>query len=161
MARRHCLLPTLLVALVSLLASTGCITSSAVRSVTWTIEEELPGLDLKQDVHLRLGRVSLGLARMIIRLDDSGTDQEEARLLRRLRSVEVGVYTVNGDADHRTLSTLGRCEKRLADRGRSRAAPVWIESVSDNHPAAGCDCSGVRAGPQLPAASPTLIRPLP
>jgi hypothetical protein len=83
-----------------LLLCNGCMTSTPqLHHVAHGLEQALPGTTLTPEGGIKLGRASLGLARMISQraLEEEDEDARAAgRTLRGIRRVEVGTYRIQG-----------------------------------------------------------------
>jgi hypothetical protein len=132
--KRHAVSLVGLLSLASLAA--GCAGSPTVDQVRWEIERRVPEATFEEEEHIALGRVSLGLARGLIRMVPGKMDGQEA--LTSVRRVEVATYRVSDLPDLADIDSKLRFEKRLAQNGwsmmvRSREAGsrAWM-FVRDN-----------------------------
>jgi hypothetical protein len=105
------------VAVIVTVALTGCTTSSAFRTVSATIETQCPGVELDREMHLRLGRVSLGLVRALIRIAEDDVDDEAVEIMENLRALEVSTYRVRGATDLRSIDPLSGVRGRFEGGG--------------------------------------------
>jgi hypothetical protein len=82
-----------LVALLAVSITTGCKDSPAVSTVRAGLEQQIPGAEFEREFHIRLGRMSMGLAKQVAKF---GLDEEDAELemLRAIKRVDVGTYRV-------------------------------------------------------------------
>lgn len=87
------LLGWLTLAILAVLLS-ACFTTASrqVYQMKTEIEAELPGAEFEKEFALTLGRLSLGLAKGIANMALDEEDQEDLRILRGLKKVEIGVY---------------------------------------------------------------------
>jgi hypothetical protein len=82
-----------LLALVALVA-TGCWSSPGPEPIRRAVERQVPGARFDREVHVRLGRMTTGLARWIAnRALDDEDDAEAKVMINAVRRVEVAVYT--------------------------------------------------------------------
>ena len=83
----------LAVMLVAAGTTTACKESPGVGTVKAGIEHQIPGAEFEREFHMRLGRMSMGLAKKIARF---GLDEEDAELdmLRAIKRVDIGTYRV-------------------------------------------------------------------
>lgn len=79
------LIPLVLVALVA----GGCMHAASLNGLRHDIESEVDGARFESEMQLTLGRISLGLARVII--PDEEMDEEMA-VLKEVKKVEIAVY---------------------------------------------------------------------
>jgi hypothetical protein len=95
---------------------TGCKDSPSVPSVRWELEQLLPGARFERETHVRLGRLSMALAKPIVRwaLDE---DDEARAIVANIKRVDVGVYRVVSLPDSSALDLDQRFEQRLAAKG--------------------------------------------
>ena len=79
--------------LTALLLTTACKDSPSVSTVRAELERHIPGAEFEREFHLRLGGISLGLAKKLARfgLDD---DDPELEMLRAIKRVNIGTYRV-------------------------------------------------------------------
>jgi hypothetical protein len=93
------------------------MTSRTANRVTAELEREMPELRLDKELSLTLGRMSMALARAVLRLSDEDVDDEELRFLRGVRRVEVGIYRiVEADFENSDPRLLGLGE-RMSKKG--------------------------------------------
>ena len=99
----------------------GCAGGSpSVDTVRWEIERRLPEARFERDSHIRLGRLTLGLARRIVHIADPG--DPDTAVLDHIRRIEVATYRVRSlpDLNHH-LNTQTAFEKALAQNGWTMA----------------------------------------
>jgi len=111
----------------------GCGAGSpSVDTVRWEIERRLPEARFERESHIRLGRLTLGLARRIVHLTDPG--DPDTKVLDDVRRIEVATYRVRSlpDLEHR-LAGQTEFEQALARNGwtavlreRDRGSRTWI-----------------------------------
>ncbi|HSG39889.1 MAG TPA: hypothetical protein VLE27_09655, partial [Thermoanaerobaculia bacterium] len=126
-----------LVGLLSLASlAAGCAGSPTVDQVRWEIERRVPEATFEEEEHIALGRVSLGLARGLVRMVPGKMEGQEA--LTSVRRVEVATYRVSDLPDLTEIDRKLRFEKRLADAGwamtirtREEGSRSWM-FVRDN-----------------------------
>lgn len=94
----------------------GCKDSPSVDSVRWELEQQLPGVRFERESHIRLGRLTMALAKPIVRwaLDE---DDEARAIVTNIKRVDVGVYRVVSLPDLGELDLEPRFEQRLAANG--------------------------------------------
>jgi hypothetical protein len=116
---RQALALSLLLALVLPLA--GCHGGApSVDTVRWEIERHVPGARFERESHIRLGRLTLGLARHIVHLVDDG--DPDTKVLNHIRRLEVATYHVLSLPDlDQHFAEQTRFERALADAGWSTA----------------------------------------
>lgn len=111
--------PTAL-ALAALLAValTGCTSAGpSIHTVRRDIERQVPHARFEPETQLTLGRISLGLAKKLLRLAMDKEDEAEVEFLFSLKKVEVGVYRVRLSAAEQEALTLPRSFERALRRG--------------------------------------------
>jgi Domain of unknown function (DUF4252) len=126
-----------LIGLLSLASlATGCAGSPSVDQVRWEIERRVPEAHFEKEEHITLGRVSLGLARGLIRMVPGKVEGQEA--LTSVRRVEVATYRVSDLPDLSDIDSKLRFEKKLAQDGwsmmvrtRDSGSRAWM-FVRDN-----------------------------
>jgi len=111
--------------LLLLLPLTGSLIGCAgggpsVDTVRWEIERRIPEASFERDSHIRLGRLTLGLARRIVHIANPG--DPDTAVLDHIRRIEVATYRVRSlpDLDHH-LNTQTAFEKALAQNGWTMA----------------------------------------
>ena len=109
MSRRVNGLGLLLFLLVSAAAGREAPSVSAGRS---QLESQIPEARFEKDFHIRLGRVSLGLLKPLVRmgLDE---DEEEMAWIRAIKRLEVGTYRVVSLPDTASLVPPPGLERAL------------------------------------------------
>lgn len=92
----------------------------SVDTVRWEIERRIPEARFERDSHIRLGPLTLGLARRIAHIADPG--DPDIAPLDHIRRIEVATYRVRSlpDLDH-PLKTQTAFEKSLAQNGWTMA----------------------------------------
>lgn len=129
----------LLVGLLSLATFTaGCAGGSPTPAgVKWEIERRFPGVRLEQEEHVRLGRISLGLVRGLVRLVPGKPEGQE--LLSSVRRVEMAAYKVHSLPDLDRIEETIQLEERLLGAGwstlvrsREKDSRAWVFSRMDN-----------------------------
>lgn len=94
--------------------------SPSVDTVRWEIERRIPEARFEREFHLRLGRLTLGLARRIVHLADPG--DPDTAVLDDVRRIEVATYRVRSLPDlDRHMNEQTRFEQKLAESGWSAA----------------------------------------
>ena len=83
----------LAVVLMAVSLTTACKESPSVGAVRAGLEQQIPGAEFEREFGIRLGRMSMGLAKKVARF---GLDDEDAELemLRAVKRVDVGTYRV-------------------------------------------------------------------
>lgn len=104
-----------LLGLLSLAALAGCAGSPSVDQVRREIERRVPEARFEPEEHIRLGRVSLGLTRGLIRLVPGKIEGQEA--LTSVHRLEVATYQVSDLPDLTDIDSKLRFEKKLAQDG--------------------------------------------
>ena len=112
----HRTMATLACALLVALPLSGCKEAPSAASLKWEMERQLPGLRLESESHVRLGRFTLGVAKKIIRWA-SDEDDEDLRIIRHVKRVNVATYRVASLPDAGGLGLPSRFERRLAEKG--------------------------------------------
>lgn len=109
----------------------GCATSPTVNQVRWEIERRFPDARFVREDHVRLGRLSMGLVRGIVRMVPGR--MEGQGIITQVHRIEVETYRVSSLPDLDALDAENRFEERLARAGwsltvRSRDADerVWM-----------------------------------
>lgn len=114
----------------------GCGAGSpSVDTVRWEIERRIPEARFERESHIRLGRITLGLARRIVHLIDSDNPGDPGtKVLDDVRRIEVATYRVHSlpDLEHRLDGQTG-FEQALARSGwtmvlreRDHGSRTWI-----------------------------------
>jgi hypothetical protein len=111
--------PTVLaLAALSAAALTGCAGAGpSIYDVRRGIEQQVPQARFEPETQITLGRLSLGLAKKLVRLVADEEDEEELGFLFSLRKVEVGVYRVRLSRAEQEALTLPRSFERALRRG--------------------------------------------
>jgi hypothetical protein len=108
----------LALAALSVAGLTGCAGAGpSIYDVRRGIEQQVPQARFEPETQITLGRVSLGLAKKLVRLVADEEDEEELGFLFSLRKVEVGVYRVRLSRDEQEALTLPRSFERALRRG--------------------------------------------
>ena len=87
------ILARLALVLLTLGLGTACKESPSVGTVRAELERQIPGAEFEREFHLKLGGVSLGLAKKLARLGLDG-DDPELDMLRAVKRVDIGSYRV-------------------------------------------------------------------
>lgn len=98
----------------------GCASSApSIHTVRRGIEEQIPHAHFETETQIRLGRITLGLAKKIVALATDKEDRDEPGMafLRSLKKVEVGVYQVRLSSAEEERLTLPRQFERALHRG--------------------------------------------
>ena len=124
----------ILIALVPLLlALAGCGAGSpSIDTVRGEIERRIPEASFERESHIRLGRITLGLARGIVHLADPGRSGHQGA--RRCCRLEVATYRVRSLPDlEKRLNAKTGFEQALARNGwtmvlheRDHGSRTWI-----------------------------------
>jgi hypothetical protein len=132
------LFPSLLLALPLTLFLGGCEESPSVERVRLEIERRVPEARFERDEHFRLGRVSFGLLKTLVRLVPGKVEGQD--FLSAVNRIEVSTYRVSAlpeDVDFAALDD-SRFESRLAEAGwdlflrsREKDGQVWMFVRSD------------------------------
>ena len=110
---------SLLLVLPLALALGGCGESPSVEQVRWEIERRVPEARFEREEHVRLGRVTLGLLKSLVRMVPGKVEGQE--MLTSVDRIEVSTYRVASlpeDFERRALDDT-RFEKELARSGWS------------------------------------------
>lgn len=123
------------------LALAGCWEGPGVEGVRRAVEHQLPGSDFDQEVHLRLGRLTMGFAHWVVdlALDDRDEDERQARtIVNAVHRVEVGVFVPRrppSDAELDALALPRSLDRMLRQGGwqvmletRTAGERAWILS---------------------------------
>lgn len=104
----------------SALAASGCMMhASSLAPLRTEIEDQLPGARFDSQFQLKLGRLSLGLAKKILSAVD---DDEELAFLRSIHRIEVAVYRTEALPAVRTAAFAIPRERQFRKRG-------WMKAV--------------------------------
>ncbi len=102
--------------LAAAVVTTGCFTHAHTLEPTrYAVEKQLPGARFEPEIKLTFGRVSLALARKIVRWAD--VEEPEVQMLRDVHRVELAIYRTH------SLPEIGQAgfaiprAARMADRG--------------------------------------------
>lgn len=126
------------------LALAGCWEGPGVEGVRRAVEHQLPGSAFDQEVHLRLGRVTMGFAHWVVNLalDDRDEDERRARtIVNAVHRVEVGVFVPRRPPSEADLDliVLPRSLGRMLRQGgwhvmaetRTAGERAWVLSRQD------------------------------
>lgn len=110
--------PPLALALVTA-SLVGCASAPSIYTVRRGIEEQVPQAHFEKETQIRLGRISLGLAKKIFALvaDEEEERSPEMAFIRSLKKVEVGVYQVRLSSTEEERLALPRHFERALARG--------------------------------------------
>ena len=99
----------------------GCLLSApSLDPVRHDMEARLPGVTLDPGIQMRLGRLSLGMAKGIVRMAMDEEDEEEVfAMLRHVKGMEVAIY----ETDTLTADGPQRWANYLSDLGARRG---WV-----------------------------------
>ncbi|HEY7214158.1 MAG TPA: DUF4252 domain-containing protein [Thermoanaerobaculia bacterium] len=114
----------------ALLCLAGCGTSPSVEQVRWEIQRRFPEARFTLEEHIRLGRLSLGLIRGLVRMVPGKVEGQE--ILTAIHHVDLATYRVRAlDLDR--LQGETRFERQLAEAGwhmtvrtREEDSRAWI-----------------------------------
>lgn len=116
----------------------GCGESPSVDQVRWEIERRVPEARFEREEHVRLGRVTFGLIKSLVRMVPGKVEGQE--MLTSVDRVEVSTYRVKSlpeDFERRALDDT-RFEQQLARAGwslfireREKDNQVWMYVRSD------------------------------
>ncbi|HEX9737215.1 MAG TPA: DUF4252 domain-containing protein [Thermoanaerobaculia bacterium] len=116
---------TLALVLVALTTS-GCMTSaSSLAPLRTEIEQQLPGARFDSEFQLKLGRMSLGLAKKVM---SAVEEDEELAFLRDIHKIEVAVYRTEALPAARTAAFAMPQGRHLKKKGWMTA----VESIADD-----------------------------
>ncbi|HEX9942981.1 MAG TPA: hypothetical protein VGG03_13260 [Thermoanaerobaculia bacterium] len=97
----------------------GCGGPPSVSQVRWEIERRFPQARFETEAHIRLGRISLGLVRGLVRMVPGKVEGQE--FLNEVHRIEVATYRVRSLPDLDGVEKGLRFEDRLARAGWSMA----------------------------------------
>ena len=80
-------------ALIALVQLAGCRENPSAADVRWELERQIPGLRLERESRVRLGRLTMALARKVIRLTTED-DDSDLKIIGHVRRVDVANYKV-------------------------------------------------------------------
>lgn len=107
-------LPTLLLLCLTIPLA-GCEGTPSVAQVRWEIERQVPDARFEPEVHIRLGRLRMGLLRSLMRMvPDEG---ETGSILREVNRLEVATYRVESLPDLAGTLPDPRFENKLLQAG--------------------------------------------
>lgn len=118
---------------------TGCFTSTPrLDSFAHRLEGTMPGTHFEAQGGIKLGRLSMGLARTIVRATDDEDAGEAAQILKGLKRVEVAHYEVSGLAPDTLPVAVERSFHnngwRTMARVRDEDASSWVlYRMEDDH----------------------------
>lgn len=93
----------------------GCAGTPSAESVRWEIQRRVPEARFESEEHIRLGRLTLGLIKGLLRLvPDTG---EETAIVREIDRIEVATWRVHGLPDLDRLPSQTRFEDQLSRSG--------------------------------------------
>ena len=72
---------------------TGCRDTPSGADLKWALEQQIPGIELERESHIRIGRVAMALVRKVARLADDETDSD-LDVLSHIRRVNIATYRV-------------------------------------------------------------------
>ena len=113
--KRSVVLFAALLSLFSLLA--GCGGSPTVEQVRWEIQRRFPEARFEREAHVRLGRISLGLLRGLVRMAPGKVEGQE--FLNEVHRLDVATYRVHSLPDLDRIQGETRFEDQLARDGWS------------------------------------------
>jgi len=103
------------------LVTTGCWSTPGPGPIRRAVEQQVPGARFDREVHVRLGRMTTGLARWVAnRALDDEDDAEAKIMVNAVRRVEVAVYTNRSrlpDASVEAVTMPPALRKMLAREG--------------------------------------------
>jgi ribosomal protein L18E len=115
----------------------GCATSPTVDQVRWEIERRVPGARFEREEHIRLGRISMGLIRGLVRMVPGKVDGQG--MITQVHRIEVATYRVSDLPDLSEIDGELRFEDRLARSGwsltvrnRETGERAWMFTRADS-----------------------------
>lgn len=113
----------LLVVLCLALAASGCVLwAPTLDPMRHEVARSLPAVEIRPEIQLRLGRLSMAIARSIVRATtEEDEDREALALLSHLSGVEVAIYEVEGLRSG-LKESWSKQVSRMADRRGWRVA---------------------------------------
>ena len=98
----------------------GCGGAPSVEEVRWEIQHRFPEARFEREEHVHLGRFSMAFVHGIVRLAAKNeNDEEGARIVSAIRSVDMATYKVRGLPDFDRLTGDTTFERQLARAGWS------------------------------------------
>ena len=97
----------------------GCGESPTVSEVRWELQRRFPEARFESEEHIRLGRITLGLVRGLVRMVPGKIEGQE--ILNEIHRVEVATYKVSALPDLDRITQETRFESDLARAGWSMA----------------------------------------
>lgn len=136
--------PRTLWVLTAALTLGGCWQGPGVEGVRRAVEHQLPGTAFDQEVHVRLGRLTMGFAHWVVdlALDDRDEDERRAHtIVNAVHRVEVGVFVPRrtpSDAELDSLALPRSLDRMLRQGGwqvmletRTAGQRSWVLSRQD------------------------------
>lgn len=93
----------------------GCAGAPSAESVRWEIQRRVPEARFETEEHIRLGRLTLGLVKGLLRLVPDA--EEGAAVVRDIHRIEVATWRVHGLPDLDRLPSQTRFEDQLSRSG--------------------------------------------
>ncbi|HYO16713.1 MAG TPA: hypothetical protein VE685_26245 [Thermoanaerobaculia bacterium] len=93
----------------------GCADAPSADSVRWEIQQRIPEARFETEEHIRLGRLTLGLIKGLLRLVPNA--DEGAAVVREIHRLEVATWRVHGLSDLDRLPSQTRFEDQLSRSG--------------------------------------------
>ncbi len=116
--------------------SAGCASSPTVQQVRWELQRRFPEARFEPEEHIRLGRISLGLIRGLVRMVPGKVDGQE--MLSAVHRLDVATYQVSSLPDLDRIQGETRFEQQLARNGwsmtvrtREEDSHAWIFTRAD------------------------------
>jgi hypothetical protein len=93
----------------------GCADAPTAEAVRWEIQRRVPEARFETEEHIRLGRLTMGLVKGLLRLVPAGG--EGRAVVREIDRLEVATYRVHGLPDLDRLPSRTRFEEELSRSG--------------------------------------------
>jgi hypothetical protein len=115
----------------------GCGGSPSVEQVRWELQRRFPEARFEREEHIRLGRISMGLIRGLVRMVPGKVDGQE--FLSAVHRIDVATYRVSSLPDIDRLQGETRFADQLAKAGwttvvrtRENDERAWVYVRSDD-----------------------------
>jgi hypothetical protein len=118
----------------------ACLTARSLEPVRRDLQSQMSGARFDREFQITLGRITLGLARLICRFIPDREVQQARPALAAVRRVEVAVYDVHADPasatgvrmPHKLRAMTGRGNWQTAVRVQDRDERVWVLYREEN-----------------------------
>jgi len=113
---RHIQLLAMSAVAMAALLMVGCKQSPTAEQVRLELEHQLPGVRFERESHIRLGRVSMGVVKQVLRFT-MPKDSSERKLIGSLKRVDVATYRVVSSPEDLAPSSITVLQRRLEKEG--------------------------------------------